>query len=109
MNNYEPSSNTNERPGGFPQPHDSQEFTRLHGLQGLTRIATRRVNWIIASVLICVLLAVVITAMTKPVYDATATIELNKSSGSSLDSGIGDMLSQQLSPGGDSLLTNQPD
>ena len=107
MNNYEPSSVSNERLGEFLQPHDAQHFAQLQGLQGLMRFATRRLNWIIASVLICVLLAVVITAMTRPVYEATATIELNKSSGGSLDLGIGDRLSQQLTSGGDSLLTDQ--
>lgn len=37
----------------------------------------------------------------KPTYEATATIELNKSSGGSLDLGLGDALGQQLTPGGD--------
>jgi capsular exopolysaccharide synthesis family protein len=54
---------------------------------------------------ICELLAIVMTLMTKPTYDATATIELNKSGGS-LDLGVGDLLSSQLSAGAD-LQTDQ--
>ncbi len=107
MNNYESSSVTNERLGEFLQPHDTQHSRQLRGLQGVMRVATRRLNWIIVPVLISVLLAIVITVLTKPVYEAAATIELNKSSGGSLDLGIQDIMSQQLSPGGDSLLTDQ--
>ena len=55
--------------------------------------------------MICVVLATVVTLLTKPTYEANATIELNKST-SSLDLGLGDMLSQGLSGGADTLLTD---
>lgn len=107
MNNYESSSVTNERLGGFlQQPHDAQQFAQLHGLQGLVRVVARRQKWIILSVLVSLLIALIVTAMTRPVYEATATIELNKSGGS-IDLGLGDMLSGQLSSDEDSLLIDQ--
>ena len=37
----------------------------------------------------------------KPTYEATATIELNKSGGGSMDLGLGDALGQQLASGAD--------
>jgi capsular exopolysaccharide synthesis family protein len=53
-----------------------------------------------------VALAFAITAVMRPTYEATATIELNKSSGESLDLGIGDSLGQQANSGGEGLLTD---
>lgn len=52
------------------------------------------------------LLAAALTLLTRPVYEATATIELNKSGGS-MELGIGDVLSQQMANGDDTLLTDQ--
>jgi polysaccharide biosynthesis transport protein len=77
-----------------------------HALQNLLRVWKKRRMWVIGSVVICQLLATVLTLMMKPSYGATTTIELNKSSGESLDIGVGDVLSQQLSSGGESLLTD---
>lgn len=75
----------------------------MHGLLWLVK---RRWAWIAGAILICELLAVIITAITKPTYEATTTIELNKG-GSSIDLGIGDMLSDKLSGGEDSVLIDQ--
>ena len=105
MNNYEASSSANEKLGGLLLPHDAQQFTQLHGLQGFIRVAIRRLKWIVISIVICEVLAIIITARTMPVYEATATIELNKSSGS-MDIGLANMLSGQSS-GEDSLLIDQ--
>ena len=69
------------------------------------RVLTKRRKWIIGSIVICGLLAVLVTLMMKPTYEATATIELNKSGSGSLDLGLGD-LSQQLTSGGESLQTD---
>lgn len=107
MNNYEPSGATNEKLGGLLLPHDAQQFTQLHGLQGVFRVVIRRLKWIVISIVVCELLAIVITMRTKPVYEATATIELNKSSGGSMDMGLNNILSDQLGSDGDSLLIDQ--
>ena len=107
MNNDEAHSGTNEKLAGMLQPHDLQQFVQLRGLYGLMRTVTRRFKWIIGTILICLLLAMVITVMTKPVYEATATIELTKSSGGSMDLGLADILSQQAGSGEAGLLVDQ--
>jgi succinoglycan biosynthesis transport protein ExoP len=55
---------------------------------------------------VCVILAIVVTLLMKPTYDATATIELNKSSSGSMDLGLGDALPEQLTAGGEGLQTD---
>jgi succinoglycan biosynthesis transport protein ExoP len=78
-----------------------------HALQSLTRLWTVRRKWIIGSILICELLALIITLMMKPTYGATATIELNKGGVGALDLGVGDdALAQQLTSGADTLKTD---
>ncbi len=69
------------------------------------RIWTKHKIWIIGSVAICELLAILFTLTMKPIYDSTATIELNKSGGS-LELGMDDALSQQMSSGAESLGTD---
>jgi succinoglycan biosynthesis transport protein ExoP len=76
-----------------------------HTQQNFARIWTKHKGWIIGSVAICELLAVLLTLMMKPIYGSTATIELNKGGGS-LDLGMDDALSQQMSSGGESLSTD---
>ncbi len=80
---------------GFAEPQVHYQFSSISLLQNLIRILTRRGSWIIGSIAICMLLAIAATLMTKPTYDATATIELNKNSGHSLDLGFSDTLDQQ--------------
>jgi polysaccharide biosynthesis transport protein len=104
--NDETRSVANEKQSALLQPHDEQKFAQLHGLHGLVRIAARRLKWIVGSIAICLLLALIVTARTKPVYESTATIELNKSSGS-MAIGLSDVLSQQLGSDVDSLLIDQ--
>src|ERR1035437_8882101 len=87
---------------GTPVHH---QFANTNSLHNLLRVLTRRSKWIIGSIVTCVLLAIIVTFMTKPTYEATATIELNKRS-SSLDLGLGDMLSQGLTGGADTLMTD---
>ena len=72
-----------------------------HGLQNLIRILTKRLLWIIGSILLAVLIAAIVTLTTKSVYQATATIELNKDSAGSLDLGLADSAAQQLGSAGD--------
>ena len=69
------------------------------------RIWTKHKRWIIGSIVICELVAVLLTLTMKPIYGSTATIELNKGGGS-LDLGMDDALSQQMSSGGESLSTD---
>jgi len=75
-----------------------------HALQNLLRVLTKRRKWIIGSIAICGLLAIIVTLTTKPTYQSTATIELNKSSSGSLDLGLGDL--SQLTSGGEGLQTD---
>ncbi len=83
------------------------QLLRIHdrGAEALLRLIRRRSRWILGSILVCSLIAILITLRTKPVYDATATIELNKSG--SVDIGISDALSQQLIGDEDSLQIDQ--
>ncbi len=106
MNNDESGSAINERSGGLLRPHDVQQFASLHGLQGLVRMVNRRLKWIIGAILICLLVAILITVTTKPMYQATAMIELNPSD-SSLGLGFSDVLAQQLGSDADSLQIDQ--
>jgi succinoglycan biosynthesis transport protein ExoP len=81
--------------------------SNTHALQNLTRIFTKRRKWIIGSIVICELLAVILTLIMKPTYGSTALIELNKNSAGSLDLGLGDdALAQQLTSGGEGLQTD---
>src|ERR1035437_3466158 len=86
-----------------PVHHESASATGLHNL---LRVLTRRYKWIIGSIVICVLLAIIVTLMTKPTYDATAMIELNKGGSGSLDLGLGDTLGEGLTAGGEGLQTD---
>jgi polysaccharide biosynthesis transport protein len=85
----------NERRGGLLQPSDVQQFAKLHGLQGLLRIVKRRLKWIVGVILLCLIAALIITALTTPIYQATSTVELNKSNGTA-EIGVAGILSQQL-------------
>jgi len=83
------------------------QSANTYALQNLVRVLMKRRGWIIGSIVICGLLAIMVTMLTKPTYEATATIELNKSNAGSLGLDLGDMMSQQLSSGSDNLLTDQ--
>jgi len=107
VNSNEVHTAFGEKQSGVLQSKDLQQFTQLHGLQGFVRIAKRRRIWILGSIMLCMVLALIVSVMTKPVYESTATIELNKSSGGSMDVGISDILSQSVGPNVDSLLVDQ--
>ncbi len=78
-----------------------------HALQSLTRLWTVRRKWLIGSIVICELLALVIILMMRPTYGATSTIELNKGGAGALGLGVGDdALAQQLTSGADTLKTD---
>jgi capsular exopolysaccharide synthesis family protein len=89
-------------PPGGPMHGSSASSSAL---QGLMRVIGKRRKWIISSIVICELLALAVTLLMKPTYEATATIELNKA-GSGMDLGLGDELSSSLTGGADSLLTD---
>lgn len=74
-------------------------------LRNLLRILTRRRNWIIGSIVCSLITAYLITRATKPTFESSATIELNKAGSTSLDAMIADSIGQQ-SGGGDSLGTD---
>jgi capsular exopolysaccharide synthesis family protein len=70
------------------------------------RVMTRRRKWIVASVIAGAILAMIVTMVMKPTYEATTTIELNKGGAGSMDVGLGDVLSQGLGGGTEALLTD---
>ena len=108
MSNYElPTRTGTEIPVNASLTSFRHQLVNSHAPQNLVRVLVTRRGWIIGSIVICVLLAIVATVLTKRTYEATAEIELNKSSSGSLGLDLGDMMSQQLGSGGDSLLTDQ--
>jgi len=78
----------------------------VNGLQNIVRVLMRRRRWIIGPMILCVLLALVMTAVMKPVYEATTVIELNKGNAGSMDISVSDILSQGLGGSTESLLTD---
>lgn len=101
MDNYDVSrarSNTPNDPAGALALHRSESN---YGLRNFVRVLARRRRWIIGSIVVCLALAVIVTMATKATYQSTATIELNKSGGGSVDLGLGDSLGQQLGSGAD--------
>jgi capsular exopolysaccharide synthesis family protein len=106
LGNYEASNSRDETPISSASGPFYSQFAAANPLHNLLRVVTRRRYWIIGSVVICLLLAFIVTLLVKPTYDATATIELNKGSGGSLDLGLGDALGQQLTSGGEGLQTD---
>jgi polysaccharide biosynthesis transport protein len=94
-----------ETPSSSAAPFVHLPSPNPHTRQNVMRIWTKHKIWIIGSIAICELLAVLLTLTMTPVYDSTATIELNKSGGS-LDLGMGDTLSQQMGSGAESLGTD---
>lgn len=69
------------------------------------RVVGKRRKWIIGSIILCELLALAVTLLMRPTYQATATIELNKQ-GSGIDLGLGDELGSTFGGGNESLLTD---
>lgn len=84
----------------------SRQNASPQNLREVLRVLLRRRIWIIASILLCGSLAVLYSLITKPVYQAVATVELDKSSGGTADLNIGDMLQQQFSSVGEGLQTD---
>jgi capsular exopolysaccharide synthesis family protein len=83
-----------------------RQFANTNPLHNLLRVLTRRSKWIIGSIVICVSLAQFATLTTKPSYESTTTIELNKGSSGSLNLGIGDALSGGLADGYEDIQTD---
>ena len=100
MSNYEVSQVRSETPIDSPGPAALQRSESTYGLRNFMRVLTRRRKWVIGSIVACLVLAIIVTTMMKPIYDSVATIELIKSGGGSMDFGLGDALGQQ-SMGGD--------
>ncbi len=94
-----------EQTSTAPASTVAQSTSSANALRGLMRVVKMRRNWLIASIVICELLALAITLMMKPTYESTATIELNKQ-GSGVDLGLGDELSSTLGAGNEELLTD---
>src|SRR5579863_2936044 len=74
-------------------------------LQSLMRVVSKRRKWIVGSIVACEVLALAVTLLMRPTYQATATIELNKQ-GSGIDLGLGEALSSSFIGGNEALLTD---
>lgn len=85
--------------GGANQPPSNDP------MHSLLRVVSKRRKWIIAAIVLCEAMALFVTLMMRPTYQATATIELNKQ-GSGIDLGLGDALSSTFGGGNESLLTD---
>jgi succinoglycan biosynthesis transport protein ExoP len=100
LSNYEVPQARNETQIDAPGLPVHQRSESTYGLRNFIRVLKRRRKWVIGSVILGLVTAVVVTKLMKPTYDSTATIELIKSGGGSMDFGLGDALGQQT-PGGD--------
>jgi uncharacterized protein involved in exopolysaccharide biosynthesis len=78
-----------------------------YAIQSVLRVLSRRRKWLVGAIIVSLVVAAVVTLFVKPVYEATATIELNKSSAGSLDFGLGDAAQAQAG-GAEALLAPLP-
>ncbi|MGD0546770.1 MAG: Wzz/FepE/Etk N-terminal domain-containing protein [Terracidiphilus sp.] len=106
MSNYEVTQPEEESPMGTAAASAHHQLATVNPLYNALRALTRRSKLIVGSVVICMSLALFTALITKPAYEATATIELNKSSSGSLDLGIGDALSGGLLDDSETLQTD---
>lgn len=76
------------------------------GLRNFLSVITRRRVWIVSTVIAGCLLAITISAIMKPSYQASAIIELNKDSSGGLDMDLGQAISQSVGGSGEALQTD---
>jgi polysaccharide biosynthesis transport protein len=86
-----------------PSPRQRE---RASSLRLFVRLLFRWRNWIIGSVAISCGLAVLITTMTRRVYQASTIIELNKGSNGEFGGDMGQMLMQAFGGSGEALQTD---
>ena len=78
-----------------------QQSSGAYGLRNLLRVLTKRRTWILGTLLVCILASLLATWMMKPIYQSTATIELNKSNSGVMSMALGDMMGNQYSSSSD--------
>ncbi len=89
--------------GYEPQPHRwAPERQSFHTV---LRVLLRRRWWLIGAILACVALATVFNLVKTPIYEATATIELNRDNGVG-NFGLEDMMGQNVGSIGPALETD---
>jgi capsular exopolysaccharide synthesis family protein len=96
LSNYDVPQARNEAsidPSGPSVLHSSEAS---YGLRNFLRILARRRKWIIGPIVVCLILAVIVSLIMRATYRSTATIELNKSNNGGMDLGMGDVLGQQF-------------
>lgn len=76
------------------------------GLRSFLSIITRRRVWIISTAVAGCILAIAISAIMKPSYQANAIIELNKDTSGGLDMDLGQAISQSVGGSGEALQTD---
>jgi capsular exopolysaccharide synthesis family protein len=103
LSNYEVPQAPNETPREQAGP----SFSHIadDSLKNLLRLMSRRRKWIVSAIVASTILAFIVSVVTKPTYEATTTIELNKG-GAGMDLGLGDIMSQGLGGAQDALLTD---
>jgi polysaccharide biosynthesis transport protein len=77
-----------------------------YGLRNFLSVISRRRVWIISAVVAGCMLAIAISAIMKPSYQASAIIELNKDSSGGLDMDLGQAISQSVGGSGEALQTD---
>jgi succinoglycan biosynthesis transport protein ExoP len=77
-----------------------------YGLRNFLSVISRRRVWIISAVIAGCMLAIAISAIMKPSYQASAIIELNKDSSGGLDMDLGQAISQSVGGSGEALQTD---
>lgn len=94
-----------ELPASSFNPEKNRWSAEQHGLQNIIRVLLRRRRWLIGAVCVCSALAIIFNVLSKPLYEATATIELNRSN-SSANLGLNDMMGQNFADVGEGLETD---
>lgn len=86
-------SRRNEFPASFEQTQNRWS-SEAHNLHSVIRVLLRRRRWIVGAVIFCTSLAIAFNVISKPLYEATATVELNHAN-SSTSFGLNDMMTDQ--------------
>lgn len=106
MKNHELNPVGPDTAGPFPAPIVAGGTADDLSLHSIIQTLVRRRWWIIGSTVLGAACAILVIVFMKPVYQATATIELNKANSDSLGLGLGDSGLGSLGLGGDDLETD---
>lgn len=97
------SSLASDNPTEMQSSLQADRPASAQAMQRMLHVALRRRGWIIAAILICEALAIASNVTSKPVFESTSTIELNKSGSGSLSLGVDDAMGGAIASGGGNL------